>query len=349
MKTVRYISLLLLLAFLIVSCKSTRYASIAPGSVTTDRKEYIDRFDDLAVSEMKRTGIPASITLAQGLLESDNGNSTLAVKANNHFGIKCHDNWRGERIYHDDDRRNECFRKYASAWESYRDHSNFLRGSQRYAFLFDLKQTDYKGWAKGLKKAGYATNREYAELLIRIIEENNLQMYDRGIVAVTNDPTHQDQVVVPEDQAEPDQETYNNDVTDIDNFTVDLNDRSVGQINRIDYVIVKPGDTFIELAEEHELMYWELFKYNELSRDAVLEPGQILFLQPKRNKAEFGNDFHTVSEEESMYSISQKYGIKLVRLYKMNLMEEGEEPAVGQKLWLRKTKPATENGEEGFE
>ena len=343
MKPVKHFPLFLLLAF-IVSCKSARYASIAPGSVTTDRKDYIERFDDLAVSEMKRTGIPASITLAQGLLESDNGNSTLAVKANNHFGIKCHDEWKGERIYHDDDRRNECFRKYVSAWESYRDHSNFLRGSQRYAFLFDLNQTDYKGWAKGLKKAGYATNREYAELLIRIIEENNLQMYDRGFVARTDDPANQ--VVVSEEQTEPDQENYNSEVTDIDNFTIDLNDRSVAQINRIDCVIVKPGDTFIKLAEEYELMYWELFKYNELPRDAALEPGQIIFLQPKRNKAEFGQDFHTVGEGESMYSISQKYGIKLNSLYKMNLMNEGEEPALGQKLWLRKTKPTME-GDEG--
>jgi len=340
----RHIPFLLMLVLFIVSCKSTRYASIAPGSVTDDRKQYIDRFSELAVSEMNRTGIPASITLAQGLLESDNGKSTLALKANNHFGIKCHNDWRGQRIYHDDDRRSECFRKYASAWESYRDHSDFLSGSQRYAFLFDLKKTDYKSWAKGLKKAGYATNREYAELLIRIIEENNLQMYDRGIVAKANDPA--DQMVVSEIQPEPVQEGYNSEVTDIDNFIVDLNKRSVAQINRIDYLVVTQGDTFIELAEEFELMYWEIFKYNELARDALLEPGQILFLQPKRNKAEFGHDYHTVGEGESMYSISQKYGIKLARLYEMNLMEEGEEPMAGQKLWLRKTKPAKGSGEE---
>jgi LysM repeat protein len=340
----RYIPFFLLLAMIIVSCRSARYASITPGSITTDRKQYIDRFGELAISEMNRTGIPASITLAQGLLESDNGNSTLAVKANNHFGIKCHDEWKGQRIYHDDDRRNECFRKYESAWESYRDHSDFLRNRQRYAFLFELEPTDYKGWAKGLKKSGYATNREYAELLIRIIEENNLQVYDRGIVAKTDDPV--DQVVVSENQHETDPEKYNSEVTDIDNFTVDLNPRSLAQINRIDYVVVKPGDTFIELAEEFELMYWELFKYNELSKDAAMEPGQILFLQPKRNKAEFGCDYHTVEEGETMYSISQKYGVKLARLCKMNWMEEGEEPAVGQKLWLRKVKPVSDGAEE---
>jgi LysM repeat protein len=337
MKCIPYIFLLIIF---VSSCKTARYASISPGSVSMDRKQYIERFGDLAISEMKRTGVPASITLAQGLLESDNGNSTLAQNGNNHFGIKCHNDWKGQRIYHNDDRRNECFRKYGSAWESYRDHSDFLQGSQRYASLFDLKTTDYKGWASGLKKAGYATNREYAELLVRIIEENNLQMYDRGIVAQAKDPV--EQVVVSENQTDPDPEDPSTTITDIDNFTVDINSRSASQINRIDYVSVKEGDTFIELAEEFELMYWEIFKYNELSRDAILEPGQILFLQPKRNKAEFGNDYHQVKEGESMYSISQKYGIKLSRLYKMNLMEEGVVPPVGEKLWLRKTKPVSE-------
>jgi len=308
-----------------------------------DRKQYIDRFGDLAVTEMKRTGIPASITLAQGLLESDNGNSTLAVKGNNHFGIKCHNSWNGQKIYHDDDRRNECFRKYGTAWESYRDHSDFLSGSQRYASLFDLKTTDYKGWARGLKKAGYATNREYAELLIRIIEENNLQAYDRGVVARKEDTV--EQVVVTENQTENEQVNANETVTDIDNFIVNINARTALQINRIDYVVVKSGDTFVGLAEEFELMYWEIFKYNELTRDAKLVPGQILYLQPKRNKAEIGNDYHQVKEGETMHSISQIYGIKVARLYTMNLMEEGSEPATGEKLWLRKVKTVSDGGE----
>ena len=308
-----------------------------------DRKQYIDRFGDLAVTEMKRTGIPASITLAQGLLESDNGNSTLAVKGNNHFGIKCHTSWNGQKIYHDDDRRNECFRKYGTAWESYRDHSDFLSGSKRYASLFDLKKTDYKSWARGLKKAGYATNKEYAELLIRIIEENNLQAYDRGVVARKGDIV--EQVVVIDDETEDEPVTTDETITDIDNFTVNINARIALQINRINYVVVKSGDTFVGLAEEFELMYWEIFKYNELSRDAKLVPGQILYLQPKRNKAEMGNDYHQVMEGETMHSISQIYGIKVARLYTMNLMEEGSEPATGEKLWLRKVKPVSDGGE----
>ena len=147
------------------------------GQQKLTREEYINTFSELAMREMSRVGIPASITLAQGCLESNNGNSTLATRGNNHFGIKCHE-WEGKKIYHDDDKRNECFRSYASAYESYKDHSHFLTSKQRYASLFELTPHDYRGWAKGLKKTGYATANNYATLLIRIIEENDLYRYD---------------------------------------------------------------------------------------------------------------------------------------------------------------------------
>ena len=151
--------------FLLFCCSQLSY------SADYTRAEYIDRFQEVAISEMKLYGIPASITLAQGLLESNNGNSMLATKANNHFGIKCHSNWEGKRIYKDDDAKNECFRVYSSAWESFRDHSKFLQ-SNRYQFLYEFKSTDYKSWARGLKKAGYATDPKYPDLLIKIIEDN---------------------------------------------------------------------------------------------------------------------------------------------------------------------------------
>ena len=149
------------------------------GAQNLTREQYIDKYSGWAVEEMLRSGIPASVTLAQGLLESDNGNSTLAMRGNNHFGIKCH-GWKGRKITHDDDRRNECFRKYKSARESYTDHTDFLMNSPRYSFLFELEQTDYTGWARGLKKAGYATASNYASMLVNIIEENGLEQYDRG-------------------------------------------------------------------------------------------------------------------------------------------------------------------------
>ncbi len=153
-------------------------AAGAPGAGKTPQQSYIERYASLAVSEMYRSGVPASITLAQGLLESRYGQSELALKSNNHFGIKCH-NWTGAKVYHDDDRRNDCFRKYSSPDESFRDHSDFLRYRDRYRFLFDISVTDYKGWAYGLRKAGYATDPAYPEKLIRLIEEHRLYEFDR--------------------------------------------------------------------------------------------------------------------------------------------------------------------------
>ncbi|HDJ33078.1 MAG TPA: LysM peptidoglycan-binding domain-containing protein [Bacteroidetes bacterium] len=306
-------------------CSGTRRASHIPPSI--DRTAYIEQYKDLAIREMRRSGIPASITMAQALLESDNGNSRLAREANNHFGIKCHRDWQGRRIYHDDDARNECFRKYKTVYESYRDHSDFLRTGSRYRFLFNLSPGDYKAWAKGLKQAGYATHRHYDELLIRIIEENNLHLLDEGIsVALENKPSGpvgQEQSM----QEIPREEQYE--------FTVNLRSREVMQNNRIDYVIAEEGDTYPDLAREFDLMPWEIYRYNEIPRTAKPEPGQIVYLQPKRNRAEAGYETHVVLEGETMYGISQRYGIKLSRLYRMNGLEEGVEPEPGTELYLR--------------
>ncbi len=322
--------LFLIIPLIIVSCKVQRVPDSSVRYTSLSRQNYIENYKKLAINEMKRSGIPASITLAQALLESDNGNSTLARKANNHFGIKCHNGWKGGRIYHDDDKRGECFRKYKSVYESYIDHSDFIIKGQRYAFLFEFDPTDYKSWAKGLQKAGYATSRTYANLLIRIIEDNQLYVYDRG---GTLNFTDQSSDLHDSDKVN---------LADVDNFSVQINKHRIYNKNRIDYIIVKKSDTFKSLTEEFELLPWELYKYNELNDEAELKEGQILYLQPKRNKAEHGYDFHEVTEGETMYSISQMYGIKLNKLYDKNRMEIGSEPEPGQKLWLRKKKPETD-------
>ncbi len=280
----------------------------------------------MAVRQMKQHGVPASIILAQGMLESDNGNSTLAVKANNHFGIKCHKTWNGPKIYHDDDAKGECFRKYSSVEHSFRDHSEFLRGARRYAFLFDLQPTDYKGWAHGLKKAGYATNPRYGEMLIKIIEDNRLNRFDSGVVVEVESPTKGMGQRI-----------------DADNFTIDLfRERGVFMRNRIKYIKVKEGDSYQSLTKELQLLPWQLAKYNDIDRNAMLEPGQELYIQPKRRKAEVNHAFHVVEEGETMWSISQTYGIKLKKLYQKNRMVEGTEAEVGQKLYLIKRIPANE-------
>lgn len=321
--------LYLLIPLVVVSCKvrqvpqSTKQP--APKYISLDRKEYIKTYKDLAIKEMKRSKIPASIKLAQAMLESDNGNSTLAKKANNHFGIKCHSSWKGGKVYHDDDRRNECFRKYKTVYESYIDHSEFIAKGQRYSFLFDLSPTDYKSWAKGLQKAGYATSKTYASMLIKIIEDNQLYVYDQGGSLAF-------------DESESVSDSGHTYLGDIDNFKIYTEKHRVFSRNRIDYIIVRKGDTFKNITEELGMLSWELYKYNEIEGDIDLVEGQILYIQPKRNKAEHGFDFHEVKAGETMYSISQLYGIKIKKLYEKNLMEEGAEPKVGQKLWLRSIK-----------
>lgn len=328
--------LFLIIPLLAVSCKVKRVPQqtrqAAPKYVSLDRKDYIISYKDLAIREMKRSGIPASITLAQAMLESDNGNSTLAIKANNHFGIKCHNNWKGGRIYHDDDRRNECFRKYRNVYDSYIDHSDFIVNGQRYAFLFDLSPTDYKNWSRGLQKAGYATSRTYASLLIKIIEDNQLYVYDQGGSLAFDQSNGSDSGQV--------------ELADVDNFKIYTEKHRIYHKNRIDYVIAREGDTFKSITEELELLPWELFKYNEVDKNKKLKEGQIVYIQPKRNKAEHGFDFHIVKVGETMYSISQLYGMKLKKLYERNLMEEGSKPEVGQKLWLRSYKKHSDVVEE---
>jgi LysM repeat protein len=293
-----------------------KFSSVYGQSVKKiTRQEYIDTYKELAVKEMRRTGIPASITLAQGILESGDGNSRLAVRANNHFGIKCHD-WKGRKIRHDDDDKRECFRKYKSVYDSYRDHSAFLISKQRYASLFTLGPTDYKGWAEGLKKAGYATSRDYHKALIKIIEENQLYALDQG-------------VEIPGEAGIS--------LASASGIGVTVSSRIIYEKNRIKYIIANKGDTYEGISEELDLLPWELRKYNELTKGSKIDSGQILYIQPKRNKAEAGKKTHIVKKGETMHHISQLYGIKLDALYKKNLMENGTEPQVSQILQLRKS------------
>lgn len=297
-------------------------AMFSNAQMKTTRKEYIIEYKDVAIKEMKRSGIPASITLAQGILESDNGNSTLATKANNHFGIKCHNGWTGKTYRHDDDKPNECFRKYKNANDSYRDHSDFLTKHQRYAFLFEFKITDYKSWARGLKKAGYATHSKYDKLLIGIIEDNELYKFDNKKYK------YKDDVVKPTSVL----------AENLDDYTINPFGNEIKTYNRIEYTIAKEGDTYESIAEKNEIRPWQVYKYNDLSSDAEVVSGKRVYLQPKRRKAGVGDKYHTIQPGENLHMISQMYGIKLKSLYKLNGMDFGREPEVGYTISLRKKK-----------
>lgn len=286
--------------------------SVCPaGAQNTRYEQYIAQYKDCAIEQMLKWKIPASITMAQGLLESGAGQSTLATQGNNHFGIKCH-GWKGRTIYRDDDAANECFRAYDSAFDSYEDHSRFLSSGQRYKSLFKLKLTDYKGWANGLKAAGYATNPRYAQSLITIIENYNLDKLDRA-------------------------KSY-------DKFMVKRNrdQRDDGQplhliyvYNKNYYLYARKGDTFRSIGDEINISYKKIARYNERDKNDTLEEGEIVWLKKKQKKApkEFKGLSHVVMAGESMYSIAQRYGIRLESLYKMNRLTSDYTIQAGD--WLK--------------
>ena len=284
-----------------------------PAERRLTRQEYIDTYKDDAIREMQRTGIPASITLAQGILESGDGNSPLAVYGKNHFGIKCHSDWKGKTMRIDDDKKNECFRKYNDVYDSYRDHSDFLTTRGRYSFLFDLKVTDYKGWAKGLKKAGYATHPKYASMLIDLIEQHKLYQYDSyGKVPPRKIKRHRNSKALAGTNVE----------------------RTIKLHNNIKYVRAKEGDTYYSITQDYDMNLWQIYKYNDLNKGDVLNEGDVIYLQPKRNKGK--EDFHVVESGETMREISQQFGVKLKKLYKYNNLIIGTQPNVGDKVYLRK-------------
>ncbi len=301
---------------------------------SNSQETYIKKYSDLAVREMKRVGIPASITLAQGMLESGNGKSELALKSNNHFGIKCHDDWTGKKVYYDDDSKGECFRKYNNVYDSYLDHSDFLVSKQRYASLFQLKKTDYKGWAHGLKKAGYATDPRYAKRLIGIIETYHLDRFDKGVkVSKNND------YVDTESGDDADEKTSGKRSANIDHFEIVTEQHhELGVNNGVKYVDVQDGDTFESICKEFGLKSWEIFSYNDLEEGANISDYKHLYVQSKRNKAFPNHKTHRVKAGESMHYISQKYGVKLKRLYRLNNMKYGEKVKEGQIINLRRRK-----------
>ncbi|MBI3136745.1 MAG: glucosaminidase domain-containing protein [Bacteroidetes bacterium] len=279
-------------------------------------EDYIDLWKNSAVEQMHQFNIPASITLAQGILESGNGNSKLARHANNHFGIKCHENWEGGTFYQDDDEVNECFRSYTNASESYVDHSLFLKNRPRYADLFKLSMTDYKGWAHGLKSAGYATNPKYASLLIELIEKYNLEQYD----LVPRPEKTEDLLVVTEEPVT--QVTEISKPGSVDEIELAETKHKVYENKKaVHYVVVQKGDTFYRIAEEFNMGMWQLYKYNELGRRDVLKEGEIIYISPKSNKGSKGNNVHVCEQDMTLRQVSQLEGIKLEKLMSYNFSD----------------------------
>ena len=299
------------------------FTANAQDELTPER--YIEMYKDLAIREMKRMGVPAAITLAQGLLETENGNSPLVKKSNNHFGIKCKSTWTAESVTHDDDAKGECFRSYKTAEDSYRDHSNFLRNSPRYGFLFSLDVKDYEGWAYGLKKAGYATNPRYPQILIKHIEQYNLQQYTlegAGEVPRFNASNYQDDKEVPE-------------ITKESNETLqllpDAGDR-VMTVNGSKYVYVAKGTSLLAVASKNNIPLAKLLVFNELAEDGIADKNQYIFLEKKAKRG--SADFYISKPGQTLYDIAQVNGIQLQPMLDYNKLWGNEEIAAGTKIYL---------------
>ena len=351
--------------FLLVSVGLAAAMAFRAPAERSPQEIYIERYAPLAVSEMYRSGIPASITLAQGMLESGNGRSELALKSNNHFGIKCHNNWSGGRVYHDDDRKGECFRKYDHPKESYHDHSDFLRYRDRYKFLFDYKVTDYKAWAYGLKKAGYATDPAYPRKLIKLIEDYRLYEYDRkpasfgsgkgmgkgsGRDSGRDSGKKKDKTVIrftgeslPEEDVAvqlPLSPTVVEQVREMDQkqreeFHFSLARQMFTQ-NGVPFVYSVEGETYATIAASYNLFEREILKFNDLESDEQLLPGTVVYLRAKRKSAAKGVDKYVMEEGESLRDVAQRYGVKLSGIMRLNGFEKGYVPREGDIIRLRK-------------
>lgn len=326
----KFIKLNLSLILCLVTC------SLMGQQVRQDYVDYISRYSQIAVSEMYRSGIPASITLAQGLLESGAGRSELAVRSNNHFGIKCHNGWQGGKVYHDDDAKGECFRKYDTPEESYRDHSDFLRYRDRYRFLFEYELTDYESWAYGLKQAGYATDAKYPRKLIDLIERYELYQYDD----IHSDDTPAEEVTEQETITPPPPPSQIEQVLPVkpaerETFRFSLS-REMFTQNGVTFVYAVEGETYESIARSNGLFLKELLKFNDLKGKPQLKAGTVVYLQKKKKCAAKGLEMHVVEKGETAREISQRYAIRLKNLCKLNGLDTPDMIKENDILRLRK-------------
>jgi LysM repeat protein len=321
------------------------------GQDPTTIQNYINKYKDLAISEMQRTGVPASITLAQGITETLAGTSDLVLASNNHFGIKCKDNWTGETVRHDDDSRQECFRKYSTPEDSYKDHSNFLKGSGRYAALFNLDPTNYSAWAWGLKKAGYATNPRYPQIIIKLIEDYRLQDYT--VVALNGMSNTNSPLAIA---AQPKADVQGK--SEVENKTLPIlasvkqpvgaglvpaevqkiieqpvYPQSEFAINDTKVIYARKGTPFLSIAQQYNVPLVHLFEFNDINETEIVSDDQLVYLQRKRKTGT--NEVHIVKAGESLWDIAQSEAIRLETLMQYNYLDKNKKPAIGETLNLR--------------
>lgn len=306
-------------------------ASVTLAAQRLSVEGYIAQFKDIAISEMKRSGVPASITLAQGILETENGNSELVKKSNNHFGIKCKSTWTGEKVSHDDDANGECFRAYTSANESYKDHSDFLKANKRYSALFNLDPADYAGWAKGLKKAGYATNPRYPDLLIKYIEQYDLQQY--SLIAL-NKLTDTDIAKADDNKGiAPVEVAIQNPVSENDITVSENNAEKITSINKIKCIFAKKGTSLLVIANKHNISLSKLMEFNDMNEEGLLAGDQFIYLEKKAKSGE--KEFYILQQGETLYDAAQKNAVQLKYLLEYNKLNADTKLDSKTKLFLQ--------------
>ncbi len=307
-----------------------------------DIVNYINTYKDIAIDEMQRSGVPASIILAQGIHETEAGTSELVKKSNNHFGIKCKATWTGSVVYHDDDERGECFRSYDKPEDSYRDHSDFLKASARYSFLFKIDPTDYQSWAYGLKKAGYATNIRYPQILIKLIEDYDLEQYT--LIALGKINRSEERLVNNENNNAASSSVVTTNVAAANTKKIGVTLPAAPQypqgeftINNTRVFFAKSGTSLLAIANQYNMPLSRLIDFNDLTNQDVLQKDQLLYLQRKRKVG--NNEFHIVQEGETLYDICQLEGIRYESLLDLNLLKNGDQPAIEEKLYLQREAP----------
>jgi hypothetical protein len=300
---------------------------------------YIDSYKEVAVAEMQRSGVPASITLAQGIHETMAGTSELVRKSNNHFGIKCNTGWTGESVSHDDDARGECFRKYDDPLQSYRDHSDFLKNRPRYAFLFQIDPLDYEDWARGLKKAGYATNPKYPQILIKLIEDYHLQDYT--LIAMGKMEAGQEMIAknkpVSNSQATQVSQTRKESIQPVAEIEKINYPSGEFRINETRVVFVPRNTPLLSIAKQYHVPLARIFEFNEMQETEELQNDQLIYLQRKRKTG--ANEFHIVKPGETLAHIASVECIRMEMLLELNYLNASARPAVGEQLYLHKKAP----------
>jgi LysM repeat protein len=317
-------------------------AKTLPAQRSDQVISYINTYKTLAISEMQRSGVPASIILAQGIHETSAGTSDLVLASNNHFGIKCKSGWTGQVVYHDDDARGECFRSYAAAADSYRDHSDYLSQTPRYAFLFKLNPEDYESWAYGLRKAGYATNVRYSQILIKLIQDYDLEKY--SLIALGRLPPEQtaDQILADATHRESLQGFIDSSLQT--SGSSQPYPEGAFSINAAKCIYAKAGVSLLSVSNQYQVPLSRLLEFNDMNQENVLNNDQLIFLQRKRKMGVTA--FHIVQPGESMYTICQTEGIRYENILELNRLKAGEEPAPGEKIYLQtmaETRPALRN------